>query len=266
MVSQIVITSPDKESTVVIDDGELVSYSFFGEELIHQKGDRGWRNADTEMFPIIGPTEANNFRVQTDRGEAIQDQHGLLRELDYKVLTTASSSAEFSKSYKKNSKVKNSKFPEKSTEASLSWPYDFHFKKSFQLDDKSLLVSFEVDAEKGMPYMLGYHPAFKLSGNNTESLLVKGSGISLQDVLDVGSIAYKVLNTDEIVLNKPDGADLHLSTEGFHNFMLWTEVSSMLCIEPITAYPYTGSDSLAPELFLEPNKVSHFKINIRPNK
>ena len=91
MVDQIVITSPDKESTVVIDHGELVSYSFFGEELIHQKGDRGWRNADTEMFPIIGPTEANNFRVKTDRGEAIQDQHGLLRELTYKVLNTDAS-------------------------------------------------------------------------------------------------------------------------------------------------------------------------------
>ena len=70
MINQNVITSEDKESTVVIDDGELVSYSFYGEELIHQKGDRGWRNADTEMFPIIGPTEANGFKVNTKRGEA----------------------------------------------------------------------------------------------------------------------------------------------------------------------------------------------------
>ncbi len=99
MINQIVITSSDKESTVVIDDGELVSYSFYGEELIHQKGDRGWRNADTEMFPIIGPTESNDFKVNTERGEAIQDQHGLLRELEYELLENTGSSVSFQKYY-----------------------------------------------------------------------------------------------------------------------------------------------------------------------
>ena len=63
-MDQIVITSTDKESTVVVDSGELVSYSKYGEELIHQKGDRGWRNSDTEMFPIIGPVNEAGFQVQ----------------------------------------------------------------------------------------------------------------------------------------------------------------------------------------------------------
>jgi hypothetical protein len=30
--------------------------------------------------------------------------------------------------------------------------------------------------------------------------------------------------------------DLEISTKGFENFMLWTEVNNMLCIEPITQY------------------------------
>lgn len=264
MIDQIVITSPDKESTVVIDHGELVSYSFFGEELIHQKGDRGWRNADTEMFPIIGPTEANNFRVATERGEAIQDQHGLLRELKYEVLEEDSSSVIYLKSYIKNTKVKNSKYPDKSTEANLFWPYDFKFKKSFKLSDKGLAVSFEVATEKGMPFMLGYHPAFRLSGTSNETLSVHDSIITLQEVLDVGSIAYKVLDSDEILLNKPHGCDIKLKTKGFNNFMLWTEVSNMICIEPITAYPYSGAKNLSDNLFQTSAEPTFFSLEIQP--
>ncbi len=264
MINQNVITSEDKESTVVIDDGELVSYSFYGEELIHQKGDRGWRNADTEMFPIIGPTEANGFKVNTKRGEAIQDQHGLLRELEYEVEAKKESSVSYQKSYHKNTKVKNSKFPEKSTEALLSWPYDFEFTKSFRLSDTALIITFEVKGEKDMPFMLGYHPAFKLSGANTEHLSVKGMDIRLQDVLDVGSIAYKVLDAHDIVLNKPTGYKLQLKTKGFGNFMLWTEVTNMICIEPITAYPYTDDKALGEDLFMTSKGTTKFEVEIRP--
>ena len=264
MVDQIVITSPDKESTVVIDQGELVSYSKFGEELIHQKGDRGWRNADTEMFPIIGPTEANGFKVNTKRGEAIQDQHGLLRELEYEVINHTESSLICQKVYKKNTKIGNSKFPDKSSEQWLSWPYDFEFKKIFSLDDEELSVEFEVNGEKGMPYMLGYHPAFRLSGHNTEKILAKGQEIKLQDILDVGAIALKVLDTSEIKLLKQQGYHISLKTEGFNNFMLWTEVKGMVCIEPITAYPYTGQKSLDKSLFKICDGQVIFKVIIKP--
>jgi hypothetical protein len=76
-----ILVSPDKYSIVKIDQGELVSFLKNKEELIHQKGEPGWRNSDTEMFPVIGPTEATNFMISTPKGNAIQDQHGLLREL-----------------------------------------------------------------------------------------------------------------------------------------------------------------------------------------
>jgi len=55
------------KQSVQIDEGELVSYSVSGHEFIHQKGSPGWRNADTEMFPIIGPTNEANFKVMEIR-------------------------------------------------------------------------------------------------------------------------------------------------------------------------------------------------------
>ena len=265
-MNQQVITSPDKESTVVVDQGELVSYSKFGEELIHQKGDRGWRNADTEMFPVIGPTQANNFRVATKRGEAIQDQHGLLRELTYELIDHSQNTLIYQKIYQKNTEIENSKFPEKSSEQWLFWPYDFEFKKIFKLDDEKLIVEFEVNGEKEMPFMLGYHPAFKLSGHNNEKLVFKKQEIKLQDVLDVGAIAYKVLDSAEMSLIKEDGYHISLKTEGFNNFMLWTEVEGMICIEPITAYPYTGHKSLDKSLFKTCDGSAIFKVIIKPFK
>lgn len=266
MSSQLVITSPDKESTVVIDQGELISYSKYGEELIHQKGDRGWRNADTEMFPIIGPTEANDFIVNTSRGPAVQDQHGLLRELNYEMLSRTSSSADYLKSYDKNTPVLNSKYPEKSTEEKISWPYSFGFKKKFNLTDDALSIYFEIKGEPGMPFMLGYHPAFKLSGKNTESFQTTTKQMTLQDILDVGSIAFPALNADEISLIKKEGYHINISTKGFNNFMLWTEVPNMVCIEPITAYPYTGEKALGENLFRKCTGLDHFEVVIHPYK
>lgn len=265
-MNQQIITSPDKESTVVVDQGELVSYSKFGEELIHQKGDRGWSNADTEMFPIIGPTEANNFKVTTERGEALQDQHGLLREMAYEVVDHSQDNLVCKKVYKKNTKIENSKFPAKSSEQWLSWPYDFEFKKIFSLDDEKLSIEFEVDGEQGMPFMLGYHPAFRLSGHNTEKVITNDQEIKLQEVLDVGAIALKVLDTSEIKLIKQQGYHISLKTEGFNNFMLWTEVKGMLCIEPITAYPYTAGKLLDKSLFKTCNGTAKFKVKIKPFK
>ena len=128
-----ILISPDKNSIVKIEKGELVSFLKNKEELIHQKGQPGWRNSDTEMFPVIGPTEANDFMVSTPKGNAIQDQHGLLRELTYNLTESGENFAVFQKDYAANTSVKNSKFPEKSPKEKLSWPYDFRFKKLFEL-------------------------------------------------------------------------------------------------------------------------------------
>lgn len=220
---------------VRIDQGELVGYVVAGHELIHQKGSPGWRNSDTEMFPIIGPTNEADFKVMTPKGMAIQDQHGLLRELEYELLEATQTKAVFEKRYQANTEVKNSKFPEKSTEETLSWPYDFKFLKSYYLNENGLEIHFEIDGEEGMPFMLGYHPAFNLTSGNPK-ITAQENDISIPEVMAVGSRALLVPNQTSIILT--DKMQLTIKTEGFDNFMLWTEVANMVCIEPITFYPY----------------------------
>lgn len=259
-----ILISEDKNSIVSIDKGELVSYKKDGEELIHQKGQPGWRNSDTEMFPLIGPTETNDFMVSTPIGIVPQDQHGLLRELDYKLLKSDENSAVFHKKYVANTKVTNSKYPEKSTKELVYWPYNFEFKKTYQLTNESLTVSFEIQSEKGMPFMLGYHPAFKLNGDGLELCKTNSHTATIQNIMDGGSSAYPILNTDEITLIKEKGLSIMIRTEGFGNFMLWTEVTNMLCIEPITKYPYSNKKELSSNLFNISKGNEQFKVEIKP--
>jgi hypothetical protein len=261
-----ILITEDKKSTVKIDKGELVSYIKNNEELIHQKGNPGWRNSDTEMFPIIGPTEANNFAVVTPKGNAIQDQHGLLRELNYTVIENSANFVVFQKDYSANTEVTNSKYPSKSTEENLFWPYSFSFKKSFELTNESLIITFEIKAEKGMPFMLGYHPAFMLNGTLDEIVKTKTKEVTIPEIMAGGSTAYPILNSSEIILVKKTGFDISLKTKGFNNFMLWTEVPTMLCIEPITAYPYTGGEMLTSNLFSTSVGTDNFEVIVTPIK
>ncbi len=259
-----ILISADKNSIVKIDKGELISYKKNGEELIHQKGNPGWRNADTEMFPIIGPTEANNYTVTTPKGNYNQDQHGLLRELDYTILHQDDKSFVFKKKYAAYTAIKNSKYPDKSTVRLVSWPYSFNFKKSIELKNDALNISFEIRAESGMPFMLGYHPAFMLNGKLDEIVKSNTQEVSIPTIIHGGNIAYPILNSNEIKLIKKDGFNLLIKTKGFNNFMLWTEVSNMLCIEPITAYPYTEGEFLTKKLFNSSNGIDTFEVSIIP--
>ncbi|WP_149274897.1 aldose epimerase family protein [Pareuzebyella sediminis] len=229
-----------QNQSVKIDGGELIGYKVSGHEYIHQKGSAGWRNSDTEMFPIIGPTAAAGFQVQTPRDIAVQDQHGLLRELDYELLSKSETSATYRKTYKAGAPVTNSKYPEKSNKKFLFFTYDFEFRKHFEISENGLEITFIVSGERDMPFMLGYHPAFKIY-TNSPIIVAHSKEISLAEILSAGSRALEVPDCQEILLK--DLKELHIRTEGFGHFMLWTEVSNMLCIEPISFYPYSVAQS-----------------------
>jgi len=248
----------------IINAGELVNYEVNGYEFIHQKGSPGWGSSDTEMFPIIGPTAKANYQVNTPKGIAFQDQHGLLREMDYVVKKQSNKKLVVTKEYKSNTKIINSKYPEKSKVENLNWPYDFIFEKAFELKKDGLHITFSIQGEEGMPFMLGYHPAFKI---RTQSALVKTKGlvISIPEVMKVGSRALQLPNCTQVTLM--DQEDIKINTSGFGHFMLWTEVDNMLCIEPITFYPYEVEQiDLNKGFQLLKKNSKTFKIELLPVK
>ncbi len=236
---------------VTISNGELVSYTYHNTELMHQKGDAGWGYTEIEMFPIIGSVSEANYTVQTPKGDTKQDQHGMLRTLAYSLIEASRSTATFKKSYKANTAIPNPKFPNRSTEKELHWTYDFEFIKTFNLSDKGLQITFTINAEEGMPYMLGFHPSFKIY-SDVPVLKTPNKEVSLSDVLKAGASAFLLENTSDIVLGNNGKYKIVLNTKGFKDLMLWTEVKNMVCIEPITFYPvqvtpdqlHTGFDAV----------------------
>ncbi len=265
MTNEINLFNTNDNASVKISDGELVNFRKFGEEFMHQKGDKGWGYSDTEMFPVIGPTKFNDYTILTPKGKGIQDQHGLLRELDYTLLESTRNTAVFEKIYVKNTRIKNRKFPNKSTVEEVFWPYDFSFIKKFELNEGVLKIQFEIRSEEGMPFMLGYHPAFKTSKS---SIIDSDSNekITINNVLEAGADAYPVLNTDRISLGVNDSYRVDLVIEGFNNFMLWTEVDNMLCIEPITQYPDLEKQEYSKENMQLSKGNEIFAIDINPIK
>jgi len=216
------------------------------------------------MFPIIGPTAEANFEVKTPKGVAIQDQHGLLRELTYIEVLRSETKLSFNKKYSANTAVKNSKYPNKSSAENLIWPYSFEFQKHYEIKKEGLAITFKIIAEESMPFMLGYHPAFKLHTQNVNVIPEKTKDpISLSAIKAVGSRAYQVPNCESIRLQ--DERELQIRTEGFGHFMLWTEVDNMVCIEPITFYPYAVPQSSLHSGFMPlNNKTPVFKVLLCP--
>ncbi|WP_282085882.1 aldose 1-epimerase [Aquimarina algiphila] len=263
MADTIKLRSDDNHSVVTIYKGELISYQLKGVEVMHQKGDPGWGSTEIEMFPIIGATAANDFSVQTAKGEAKLDQHGILRGMEYLPMQEERSKASFYKTYKANTEVKNPKFPEKSTQQYMHWPYDFQFTKIFDLTNGSLTIYFEIKSEDGMPFMLGFHPAFKIYSKNP-ILRTGNTLVSLDEVLEVGSSAFLLEECKELVLENNDSLIVNLKTKGFRHMMLWSEVSNMVCIEPITFYPSSVSIPQLHKGFDYSSEYEKYQVTISP--
>ena len=251
----------NRHQVVKIDQGELVSYLVDQHEYIHQKGSPGWGSSDAEMFPIIGPVNEANFRVTVPKGVAVQDQHGLLRQFAYTLTAHDNVSAVFEKRYKAGTAIRNSKYPEKSTEEWMSWPYDFVFNKGFILEEDGLRIQFDITGEAGMPFMLGYHPAFKLHAK-APIIQTTTNKITLPEILAVGNRAFEVPNCEEITLL--DKRNLTIKTNGFGHFMCWTEVENMVCIEPISFYPYQLEQNQLHQGFQQLENTASFSVVLHP--
>ena len=116
-----------------------------------------------------------------------------------------------------------------------------------------------------MPFMLGYHPAFILNGNKKEIVKIGAKKISIDEIMEVGDAAFPILNTSTLTLVTETGPNVHIKTIGFENYMLWTPVTNMLCIEPITFYPNATNDYLTPEMFKTAKDLEFFEVTISPS-
>lgn len=246
----------------VVRDGEVVRLVRDGHEYMHAPEEPGWSHSDTEMFPIIGPTAQTRYLVQVPKGNAIQDQHGLLRELQYTVQAESDTQVLLVKEYAAGTPVPNSKYPDRSTARFLIWPYSFRFEKRVELLPDALLVSFRISGDRDMPYMLGYHPAFRITGPGARVQTCQ-DGVSLEEVMAAGDRALEVPDCNTLVLEQD--RPIRIRCRGFGHFMLWSPDPGMLCMEPVTFYPYTaGVNALHEGFSYLADQAVEFQVELRP--
>jgi galactose mutarotase-like enzyme len=222
---------------VTAQAGELVGLQIGDRDWMHKGSEPGWGHSDTEMFPIIGPTAETAYRVQVPKGNAIQDQHGLLREMEYGLVSQTDTGLVYEKKYQAGSLVPNSKHPQRSQAKWLIWPYTFRLTKTIRLLSNGVEVSFGLTGDKDMPYMIGYHPAFSIQTKQAK-VIAGDREVTLPQVMDVGDRALELPDCQSLLLE--DGGRLLLESSGFGHFMLWSPDPGMLCVEPISFYPYTA--------------------------
>ena len=246
---------------IEIKAGELASLRYGAREYMHQANEPGWGHSDTEMFPIIGPTAQDAYRVQVPRGNAMLDQHGLFRELPYTLVSRSDSEVVLEKSYRAGTPVPNTKFPDRSQLRMQVWPYPFQIIKRFSLLPDGVNVSFELRGERDMPYMFGYHPAFRIT-TQAARIQCGQREIGLEKVLAVGDRAYELPDCESLALQ--DDGCLELESRGFGHFMLWSPDPGMLCMEPITFYPYHAGPGRLHEGFrFLGDSAASFSLSIR---
>ncbi len=85
-------------------------------------------------------------------------------------------------------------------------------------------------------------------------------------MIDKGGPSYPFFDIHKISLMKKSGYSLQIRQEGFHNMMLWTEVSNMICIEPITQYPDLETQNYSEANLRISNGEELFSMDITPFK
>lgn len=172
----------------------------------------------------------------------------------------------------------------KSNEETLKeYPFLFHFYITYQLNDKSLSISYKVVNDNGetMSFGIGAHPAFKLNGekengvvntsgnylyfdkpSNLTRVCFDGKGEMVVSEEDYGFIEkididkdlfvkYKTLclkgdNLSDVYLLRKDQKKIKFHYDNVNYFVLWSfpETGSFVAIEPWISLPdYIDADS-----------------------
>jgi hypothetical protein len=237
--------------TASIHNGRLVSFTKDSLEYLHGGGKpseyqneiekKGWQNSEIIMFPVI--CAVDEFKVRVNQNEYPMDQHGIARVLPFEIKNQTEDSILLVQRYGSSTLVDNPKHKKDSTHPELlEWPFSYTIEKKIELREKKIVVTLTVTnlSFKAMPYMFGWHPAFKVLGSpEGTKITANNKEYSLKEIVKVSQEDMAVvLFGGEKVTYKDDnlGKGFELVSSGFGNVMLGSpnEEDRMFFIEPIS--------------------------------
>jgi len=212
-----------------------------------------WGKHSPVLFPIVGTLKNNSY--QYNGIEYQMSRHGFAREMDFELIDRKENSATFSL---------------KSTDETLKkYPFDFELHLIYTLENNSLKIEYKVfnTNDKKMPFSIGAHPAFDLSGdfenysllfekeepvhyylledglisNSTNELPLNKNELQLNYTLfENDALVFKKINSKSITILENSKPFLKVSYSDFPDLGIWTPPNApFICIEPWFGYSDT---------------------------
>ena len=287
------ITLQNGNLQVGIYEGNIVSIFKDGREYMHggskpeflktAEDQAGWDKSEIVMFPVIGPIK--NYGVKFEERIIPLDQHGLTRCFPFHLAAKKADYIKLVQEYQSNTPIINAKYEfGKNRPQYLHWPFSYLLEKEIIVDAQEVKVIFSItnNTEKNMPYMFGWHPAFKIMGDKQLGIFeINEQTYTLGEVIKASqeNMAMQVKGANVVTYtNKETNYGITVSSVGYGNAMLWcpSNGSSMFCIEPVTNLPlpeqsqeYLLSNQVETLLPLETKKylvvIKPFKIEEKSN-
>ena len=222
-------------------------------EYLWQGDEKFWPRHAPVLFPIVGKVNGNVYKVCGM--EYSLPQHGLARDLDFKLIEEDSHSLLFELAY--------------SEETLKVYPYKFKFRIGYQLTENTLKIKYRVinQDDRDIYFSLGAHPGFNCPlyseekfedyylefeenesvhtmclnekgyfKRETKSLLNNEKKIALNyDLFKDDALVFKNLKSQSICLKgSKNSKGLEVNFKGFPFLGIWTKNSGapFVCIEP----------------------------------
>ncbi|MEN2435035.1 aldose 1-epimerase family protein [Weeksellaceae bacterium A-14] len=225
---------------------ELASLVCGSKNLIWDIDPAFWNKTSPVLFPIVGALKDGSYTS----GAATYHlpRHGFARDMEFEVKHQTENSVTF--------------LLHSSKETLSKYPFDFEFRITYTLENKKLLVKYEVTnlSENIMYYSLGAHPAFSLKGEiedyslkfdhdtplvswQLENDVFSGKTAEIPLVGHILPLNYQLFENDAIVLKDNTTTSLTVLYQNQPQFRvdfsdfpylgIWTKKEApFLCIEP----------------------------------
>jgi galactose mutarotase-like enzyme len=250
-------------------------------EYIWEGNPEFWGKHSPILFPIVGTLKNNSYHY--NGVEYHLSRHGFARDMEFELIKKKDNSATFS--------IQSSK------ETLKVYPFEFELQIIYTLEENSLNVQYKVinKSKTQIPFSIGAHPAFALSGNFesysiafeqeetleyyllendlvsniTKKLEANSKRIPLNyELFDNDALIFKSLKSNSLTILANSTPMIKVSFEDFPNLGIWTKKNApFLCIEPW--FGYSDTEGKSGNLFekegiqiLEGNKTFNSKFSI----
>lgn len=242
--------------TIIKDKKYSASIHHLGAELFEFKKENTnyiwtidehyWNKTSPVLFPIVGRLKNDSYTL--NEKEYKLPRHGFARNYDFEVIHQKENEVVFSLS--------------ESEETLKLFPFEFELQIKYSLEDNKLTISYQVinHSENLMPFNIGAHPAFAMTGNfedyslqfnkeerfethHLENELFSGKSTLVESnqgnipltysLFEKDALVFNHLKSNEVSILKENNPYLKINYKGFPFLGIWTKQKApFLCIEP----------------------------------